>query len=254
MKYFKMRVQFALTLSILTLTGGCRQVSRPAQKSPIPTVKAAVSAECIAEYFRKDEAPYITEQRHRFDSASGYLQIIAAEPTGNYTFTLMKKQFKEAKQKTPFLSELPASFVNQPLAIALFYSFTAGAGLLDTSRFTVSETVKIEGRWYQPLTPPPFSDDVIIRLLKNVNTNRIELVELSQTRIVDSDSQPEAIADATILQKKWLLQNYNFMYSKELDTLVPRAIDIFDIQKGLASKQLIIRFEYKNIVKIKKNN
>jgi hypothetical protein len=249
MKYSKICIQFALTLSILTLTGGCRQVSWSAQKSPMPTVKTAVSAECIAEYFRKDEAPYITEQRQRFDPASGYLQIIAAEPTGNYTFTLMKDQFKESKQKTPFLSELPASFVNRPLTIALFYSFTGGAGLLDTSRFTVSENVKIEGRWYQPMTPPSFSGDVIIRLLKNVNTNRIELVELSQTRTVDSDKQPEAITDTAVSEEKWLLENYNFMYSKELDKLVPRAIDVFDIQKGLASKQLIIQFEYKNIVK-----
>ena len=76
-------------------------------------------------------------------------------------------------------------------------------------------------------------DDLQVTLLKNRETNRIELVQLQ-------DAASETL---------WLVQSYNLRYSKELDTLVPMKIDVFDIRDGIASKKLIIQFDYKSILK-----
>ena len=249
MKYSKNSTLTAL-LSALLLLGGCGQVlqqQQPPQEMPVQT--ASVIADCVVNYFQKDNAPYITQQQHGFNPETGYLQIVAKEPTGQYKFTLNKGNFNSTKQLTPFLSGLSASFVNQSLATALFYSFTAGAGLLNTAGFETQEAVKIEGQWYQPSLPPRQSGNAMISLLKNLDTNRFELVELSQTQMKDSSPELEVITDTVTIQKKWLLRNYNYRYSKELDTLVPMKIDIFDIRNGLASKQLIIQIDYKSILK-----
>ena len=47
----------------------------------------------------------------------------------------------------------------------------------------------------------------------------------------------------------WLINNYNLRYSKELSERLPRMIDVFDIRNGVASKELMIRFDYKDIRK-----
>lgn len=248
-------MNFSRLFALLTLTGGililtgCRQTVHMQQE---PVYRSGIVTACIAGYFQKDDAPYITQQQHLFAPKAHYLKITASEPTGDYVFTLSKGNFKSTKQKTPFLSGLPASFMNEQLATALFYSFTAGAGLLDTAQFTTADNVKIEGQWYQPLIPPSFNGNTAVCLLRNINTKRIELAQLSQAQMIDSDPTPEAIACTIVGQKKWLLRSYNLRYNSELGVLVPMKIDVFDIQKGLASKRLIIQFEYTSVTEMGK--
>lgn len=226
----------ALILIVSLLTIGCQQGSGPSPQTPEDTGKGLIVAECIAGYYQQDQAPYLTQQSHAFNPNAGYLQITASEPTGTYTFTLNKNQFSAAKEPTAFLSGLPASFVNQQLAVAIYYSFAAGAGLLDTTKLLPSDNVKIEGQWYQSLTPSLFGHNTI-RLYRNINTERIELVEL----LPSGSNDPKT-------GYKWLIRNYNLRYSRELKTLVPMKIDVFDTAKGVASKQLVIQFEYKQIL------
>lgn len=231
MKCPKNIIQITLIVSVWVLAGGCRQVPQPKQETPVrPDM---ISADCIVNYFQTDNAPYITQQQHFFDPSSGHLEIIADEPSGRYKFTLNNGNFSESGELTPFLSGLPASFFNQPLATAVFYSFTAGAGLLDVSSLTALEPAKIEGQWYLPLQLSQTEGDPHVTLLKSRETNRIERVQFQ-------DSATET---------QWMLKSYNFRYSKELDTLVPMKIDVFDITGGIASKKLIVQFDYKRITK-----
>jgi len=224
-------IRIALVPALLALIGGCgRVLQQPTSETHTP--KASIAADCIVNYFQKDGAPYITQQQHRFGPETRYLQIIAAEPSGTYHFTLTNDNYSSSKKLTSFLSGLPASFVNEPLANAVFYSFTAGAGLLNTTQFETQETTKIEGQWYEPIQATENSSKIQVTVLRNRETNQVDLVKLQQSK------------DETL----WLVKSYNYRYSKELDRLVPMKIDIFDIRNGLASKQLIIQIDYKSIL------
>ena len=235
MKHSKKSIRIGILLALLVLVGGCGQVSQQQQQQTtqeIPTQTASIVADCIVNYFQKDGIPYITQQQHRFDPKTGYLQIAAIEPSGLYQFTLNKDSFSSSRQLTPFLSGLPASFVNEQLATAVSYSFTTGAGLLDTAQFETLEMKKIEGQWYQPMQAAN-NTEIQITVLRNKGTNQADLVKLQDTEH----------------EIQWLIKSYNLRYSKELDTLVPMKIDLFDIRNGLASKQLIIQIDYKGILK-----
>lgn len=229
-------MQIVLLSALLVIMAGCGQVSQQPQQQPaqeISTQAASIIADCVVNYFQKDGVPYITQQKHHFKPETGHLQIIATEPSGLYQFTLNNNIFSSSKQLTPFLSGLPASFVNEQLATAVFYSFTAGVGLLDTAKFETQETTKIEGQWYEPIKAAANDTGVQVTVLRNRGTNQIDLLKLQS-------SEHEI---------QWLVKSYNHRYSKELDTLCPMKTDIFDIRNGLASKQLIIQIDYKGILK-----
>jgi hypothetical protein len=98
---------------------------------------------------------------------------------------------------------------------------------------TSGETVKIEGRWYQPFTPA-WPVDAELKMLQPLDSSRVELIELT-----DADTDVS-----------WLVRCYNYRYSRELANRIPRTIDVYDTQNGVASKKLMIRFDYKDIRKI----
>ena len=229
MKY-PIRITPIVLMGLMVITQGCQQEIKQAQTI---SIRPFIKTDCIVNYIRKDKAPYITRQQLGFNPAVGYLEIIAQEPTGLYHFTLTKEKFTSEKQPSVFLSGLPASFVNQDLATCVFYSFLSGAGILETDSFASSENpIKLEGQWYKPIRTPWPNESVQITLLRNLNTNRIDRVEL--------DNQKSDV--------RWMTIIYNYRYSNELNTMVPRKIDIFDIQDGLASKKLIIQFDYKSVL------
>ena len=95
---------------------------------------------------------------------------------------------------------------------------------------TAGGETKVEGQWYQTFTPH-WPETVKLTLFKSLDTNRIERVEMD-------DLQQSST---------WLLMGYNYRYSKELGETLPRTIDVFDITDGIASKLLMIRFEYNDI-------
>jgi hypothetical protein len=208
---------------------GCSQPERHKQDSDL-VIKPTLTADCMAQYYRANGSAYMTRQQHGFNPIAGYFQMTAQEPTGNTQYTLLKEKYTESKQKTVALSDIPVSFCTQSLAAGIYYSFCAGGELLDTASLS-GENVKLEGKWYQPLTAAWPSGAITITLLRSLDTNRVELV-----RVDDS-------AKGTT----WLLRNYNIRYSKELEKNLPRKIDVFDIRNGIASKQLMIQFEYSDI-------
>lgn len=220
-------ILLSLVLSVLTLAG-CEQTGRRMSE---PAVQPQIVTECIAGYHQEGRDSYITQQTHAFNPSVHYLRIVANEPTGRYTFVLHEDTFLTVNEPTAFLSGLPASFVNEPLAVALFYAFSAGAELLDTDAMEAADILKLEGQWYEPFHVNT-QNDISITLYRNPDTTRIERVQV--------DAGPEV---------QWLLQNYNFRYSLNLDDMVPRKIDVFDIRRGLASKRLMIEFEYKSVQK-----
>ncbi len=234
MKHSMRFVQIVL-LSLLIIAGGCQQTVQPIRQEQGISVKTAITADCIVSYFQQGKAPYITQQKHHFNPSAGYLGITAQEPTGYYKYTLLKDKFNSTKQNTGILSVQNASFVNQNLATCIFYSFLAGSNVLDVSSFISEANIKIEGQWYTPIQTIWPHGNLQITLLKNYDENIIDRVEIK-----DETSNI-----------RWITKCYNFRYSKDLDVSAPRMVDVFDIHNGIASKELIMQFDYKSILKNK---
>lgn len=219
-------------VSTLSLTGCQQQIQKETQDGVVPSM-ATIQADCIVHYFKTNASAYITRQRHDYNPETGFFRAVATEPIGKIQCTLNRDNFTSTGQKKAALSDLPDSFWNKNLATVLFYGFCAGGDLLEISSMQAGENVKIEGRWYRPFKPA-WPTDTEVTLLQSLATGRIELLELSDSH--------EGL--------KWLVECYNYRYSKQLKERVPRSIDVYDIRDGIASKELMIRFDYKDIQKL----
>jgi hypothetical protein len=216
----------------VTLTGCNHQIQQEDQEGAV-SIQATIEADCIVHYFKTNASAYITQQQHGYNPEAGLFQATSTEPVGTVQCSLVQDVFESSGQKKGALSDLPGSFWNKDLATILFYVFCGGGNLLDTHSMTTGENVKIEGQWYKPFTPA-WPTDMKVTLLQSLDSSRIERVQLS-------DSQNGLT---------WLADCYNHRYSKELNERVPRTIDVFDIRNGVASKERMVRFDYKEIRKI----
>lgn len=225
MSFLMMCVVTGLSL----LATGC---SRSTQPDPISeeAIEPQIQADCIAHYYKSNGSAYITRQQHGFTPSLGLFHAYSSEPAGPVECLLTRDGFSSTGQEKELLPDLPRQLWSKHLAASVFYSFSAGGGLLDTSAMAKGDNVRIEGRWYQPVVTD-WSGQLQLTLYRTLDTERVELVKME-------DSQQEL---------SWLLKSYNYRYSKELDGLIPRAIDVFNISDGLGSKALMIRFDYKNI-------
>lgn len=222
----------ALIVVVGLLFAGCGQSQQKTQDEPV-TVTASITTDCIVHYFKTNASAYITRQQHGYNPSAGYFHAVSEEPTGTVQCSLMEDDYQSSGQKKQTLSDLPAAFWSKNLAIAVFYSFSAGGELLETESMLSAENVKIEGQWYTPLKPQ-WPIGVKVTLLQSPGTKRVEKVLL--------EDEQEGLS--------WLIENYNLRYSKEISKRLPRTIDVFDIRNGVASKELMIRFDYKDIQKV----
>lgn len=223
----------AITVALnVTLTGCNRQV-RQEGPNEMASPQAAMEAGCIVHYFKSNGSAYITRQQHRFNPEAGFFEAVGKEPTGPVQCSLTRDMYHSSGQKQKLLSDLPDSFWNKNLATVLFYSFCAGGELLDTGSMTAGENFKIEGQWYKPFEPA-WPADVDVKILQSIDSLRVERVELT-----------DPLDDVS-----WMVRCYNLRYSAELEKSVPRTIDVYNIENGVASKELMIRFDYEDIRKI----
>ena len=213
---------------------GCSRPAQPADQrhsiAAAPAVKAAIETDCVVRYYKSNASAYLTRQQHRYNPRTGYFEATAKEPTGIVRCSLERGVFTSSEQKKELLSDLPGSFFNKDLALILFYGFCAGGDLLDTASMTAAGNVRIEGRWYDSFRPA-WPTDCDVTVLRSIDSRRVELVKLAD---VKNDLN-------------WLVRCYNYRYSRELEKRIPRTIDLYNIADGVASKALMIRFDYKEI-------
>lgn len=212
------------------LFAGCSQSQQQTAEEPV-SVRATITTDCIVHYYKTNASAYMTRQQHGYNPGKGFFEAVSTEPVGTVQCSLLKDDYESSVSKKKTLSDLP-SFWSKNLAVAVFYSFCAGGGLLKTDSMQSADNVKIEGRWYTPLSPR-WPSGIKLTLLQSLDTKRIEMVRLEDAK--------EGLT--------WLVNNYNLRYSKELLNRFPRMIDVFDIRDGVASKELMVRFEYKDIRK-----
>lgn len=221
----------SLVVTMLLFTG-CREPQQTVSVEKAVFPQIAITADCVAHYYKTNAADYITSQQHGFNPAKGFFRASSTEPTGAVECSLLRGEYQSSSPKHASLSDLPGSFWSRNLAIGVFYSFCAGGGLLETDSMVSMEPIKIEGQWYTPIKPQ-WPGDLDVTLLQSIDTEQIAWVQLEDAK------------DGTV----WLIRNYNLLYSKELGSRLPRTIDVFDIRNGVAAKDLMVRFDYKNIQK-----
>jgi hypothetical protein len=228
-----MKSTISLLIAFVVVMGlvftGCTQ-SQSAEQTEPAAFNSTITADCIVHFYKTNASTYITRQQHGFNPAAVLFESVSDEPTGPVKCSLLKDEFTSSGQKSQGLSDLPRSFWNKHLAAAVFYSFCAGGGLLETGTMFPGDTIKVEGQWYRPLSPQ-WPSRIGLTLYQSLDTERIEMVG------VDDQQAGQA----------WLVINYNLRYSKELSVQLPRSIDVFDIRNGTASKELMIRYEYKDV-------
>jgi hypothetical protein len=213
------------------LFSGCSQSQQETRDESV-SVKASITTDCIVHYYKANASAYITGQQHGYNPSAGFFQAVSIEPTGMVQCSLLKDDYNSSGQKQQVLSDLPDTFWSKNLATAVYYSFCAGGGLLETESMASAENIKIQGRWYTPLKPQ-WPGGASVTLLQSLDTKRIEMVQL--------EDEQKGLS--------WLASSYNMRYSKELSNQFPRTVDVFDIRDGVASKELMIRFDYKDIRK-----
>jgi hypothetical protein len=205
------------------LFAGCGQSQQETQGEPV-SVEAAITTDCIVHYYKTNASAYITRQQHGYNPTAGFFQAVSTEPTGTVQCSLLKDDYDSSDPKQQTLSDLPGSFWSKNLAVAVFYSFCGGGGLLETESMVPAANIKIEGQWYKHLKP---------EWPGGVNLTLLHRLEDTQAGLA------------------WLIRSYNLRYSKELSKRLPRMIDVFDIRNGIASKELMVRFDYKDIQKVR---
>lgn len=230
-----MKSTLTLWIVLVVVTGllvtGCTESEQiqPVQTDQ-PETTLTINANCIAHYYKSDSSAYITEQKHVFIPSEGAFSSVSQEPTGTVICSLNKEEYQSSEAAVESLSDMPQEFWDKYLASSVFYGFCASGSLLDVSSMKIGEKVKMEGQWYQSYTPA-WPTQFEITLLKSLATDRVELVKM--------EDPTEELT--------WLLRFYNHRYSRTLERSLPRTVDVFNIHSGLASKVLMIRFDYKNI-------
>lgn len=213
------------------LSVGCRPIQQNSPGESV-AVEPSITADCIVQYFKANASAYITHQEHRFNPSEKFFQAVSTEPIGIVQCSLHGDVFASSGLKSKPLSDLPSSFWTRNLAAAVFYSFCGTGELIETESMASGDNIKIEGRWFRPLTPE-WSAGPKLKLLYALDSKQVELILLEDTQ------------DGLT----WLVRGYNFRYDKELSTRLPRTIDVYDIRNGIASKELMIRFDYQDIQK-----
>lgn len=213
----------AVTALIAGVLAGCQM---PAERGTddVKVGKDCIETRCVAAYHR-DEVPYWTDQRQRFCPSLGRLEVWGAEPEGAYHGAYTKGQFSSTGLGRAAMKALPAEFFNAPLAALLYYSFTAGAGF-EPAGMGAIEPVRIEGQRYEAIEVKGAAGRTVT-VYKNTETGQFEWVRVADGKGLD-----------------WMARSYNPRFHPRLARMVPRKIDIFDVQQGIPAKKLMIEFDY----------
>jgi len=215
-----------LFCSLSLFAAGCAQIGNHFGTIGLTCGANQVRAYCVMRYFNDSGSFYMTEQTHRFCPDSLSLEITGNEPQGTLVCKMNGQNFQwsgaKSSDKNPEITLCRADIL-----AAVFYSFTAGGGLLKTADHNI-EPVKFEGRWYVPIPLKNTGSVLKITAMRNLDSGIVDAVKIenasARTALLARSSQP------------WFVERLN----KSL----PKKIDIFDISSGVASKTLLLQVGY----------
>ena len=203
---------------------GCRQPEKQDVEAAIDDLSDCIETRCVAAYYKED-VPYWTDQQQRFCPTAGLFEAWGTEPEGKWNALFQDGKLSVSGLKGTAAQALPAGLMNTILAESLFYGFTAGGGF-EPAALTAPQVVSLEGRRYEAFEVSGTAGRTVT-LYKNIATGYFEFVRVTEAGGAD-----------------WMAQSYNLRYHDRFKRAIPRKIDVFDVQRGIAAKKLMIQVEY----------
>jgi hypothetical protein len=200
--------------------GGCAS-SHISPKPAIGIHCPQIRGTCIARYSYQNTSLYVTRQGHFFHPCLQSLEIESDEPGGKLLRQLNNGNYSIQDHSKNSIQD---THLDKMLSMAVFYGMTWGLQLLPEPRQVSEEAVKIEGQWY--IASVSSLGQVKITLLKSNDTGVNSLVQFQDEK------------------GNFLAKSYNFRLNKDLHKNIPYTIDVFDITRGLSSKQLVLQVQY----------
>lgn len=225
-------MRYTIIMAVLAAALGAAGCERAIQREDaVETVAVqlenCIETRCVVVYQRADDnTAYWTDQYQRFCPSFDLFEAWGTEPEKAYHGTFSMGQFTATGLDGAFMKSLPAGLMNATLAELVYYGFTAGAGF-EPAAMTAEGPVRIEGQRYEAITVDKEGTKCKVTLYRNADTGVIELARVTAGGGVD-----------------WLARSYNRRYHDRFERMIPRGIDVFDIQQGIAAKKLLIQFDY----------
>lgn len=220
-----MRVGMIAAVAAISLAGCGRSVERQPDAAALSVRGDCIETRSVVAY-QQENSPYWTDQQQRFCPSSVLLEAWGTEPEGAYNAAFNNGQFSKTGLEGAYMKALPAGLMNAALAELVYYSFTTGAGF-EPAGLTAMAPARIEGQRYDVFQVAKPGAGRRVTLYKNADTGLFELVQLTEEKGCN-----------------WMARSYNPRYQDRLQKMVPRKIDIFDIQQGISAKKMLIQFDY----------
>jgi hypothetical protein len=226
----KMRRFLILSLLVVCSAGmflcGCENGVRSKVKEVVkPSKGKALTASCIVTFYKSDGSRYLSEQKHLMNPSSGVIEITSEEPGGKVSCRLDGGFVKSGQAK---VKDLPISMCDRNLAQVIWASVAGGCGFLSEKSGKKGDEVKMEGRWYEPITAAAKSQWAETILYKNVSDGAIEMVQ-----VVDSENGKVLTA-----------RSYNYFWFEDLGRRFPMKIDVFSSDKVEGDQKQILEISY----------
>lgn len=222
------RMRYGMIAAIVVMVGlvGCERTGQISSDASRRTcLEGFIKTRCVVSY-QQGDTPYWTDQQQHFCPTVVVFEAWGTEPEGTWRTIFEKGTFTAKGLEGVYTKSLPAGLMSALLAELVYYSFTAGAGFEPTGMIP-SEPVRIEGQRYEVFQAPKSVSGKSLTLFKNADTGFMELAQISDSKGI-----------------QWMARSYNARYNERFKRMIPRMIDIFDIQQGISAKKLLIQFDY----------
>lgn len=233
------KIPALFTVAILAAVGGCNSESSNVGRSIetdvayLETPRIQIKAQCLAKYFSKEAAVYITPQQHFFTPDSQSLIVESNEPKANYTYQLQGNSLAVSWTGKETNDAQLKEILDPDIATLLYNSviYSSGLGEIEPCSLRDEKPLKIKGKYYSVTEKQLHSSGKAWAKLKlfvrkdNSLLDRIELENLSTGRIISSLC-------------------YDFTFIGQFTNAMPTKVNIFDASAENYDKKQIRQFKY----------
>lgn len=225
MRRFSILSMLYVSVFVLALFG-CKNGVKSRVKEGVKSSNGqAIAASCIVTFYKSDGSRYISEQKHLINPSAGVIEITAEEPGGQVSCILDGGFVKSGQAR---VKDLPISMCDRNLAQVIWASVAGGCGFLSEKSGKKGDELKMEGRWYEPITMTAKSQWAQTIIYRNVSDGAIEMVQVA-------DSEHGKVLTA---------KSYNYFWFEELGGRFPMKIDVFSSAKAEGAQKQILEISY----------
>ena len=184
---------------------------------------AGVKGDCIVSYFDTDGSVYLTEQLHSFCGSSKQMIVSSLEPEGKIIWKLSSGRFETISWAE---KETENKLMDHNIARVLMSSMLAGSDMLGGEASDAGESVKIGGKWYEPIVISS-SKGARQTAYRSILTKRIDMVEL-----IDKSDGSSYISNC-----------FNYKFLKAINKTTPTKLEV-TVKKQGKDRIRLLQVEY----------